>query len=106
MSDTDREYGAPGVGSSPTGGTRTSTITAFFDNRSQAEATVERLHQAELGAATIQLVLGSGEGSAPAEPDGIWTALENFFFPIESRNLRRRPAPGWLSRHGFRNRRC
>lgn len=87
MSDTDREYGAPGVGSSPTGGTRTSTITAFFDNRSQAEATVERLHQAELGAATIQLVLGSGEGSAPAEPDGIWTALENFFFPIEDREI-------------------
>ncbi|ABR62879.1 hypothetical protein GOL30_08620 [Sinorhizobium medicae] len=87
MSDTDSEYGAPGVGPSAEGAARTSTITALFDNRSQAEATVERLREAELGAATVQLVLGSGEGSAPAAPDGIWTALENFFFPSEDREI-------------------
>lgn len=65
MSDTDSEYGAPGVGPSAEGAARTSTITALFDNRSQAEATVERLREAELGAATVQLVSAAARALRP-----------------------------------------
>ncbi|ASY59148.1 hypothetical protein [Sinorhizobium sp. CCBAU 05631] len=76
---------------------QTSTMTAFFDNRRDAEAAVERLQLAELGAVSIQLVLGRGEGSADVEPAGIWSALENYLFPQEDREIY---AEG-LSRGGY-----
>ncbi|OAP36703.1 hypothetical protein AU381_19690 [Sinorhizobium glycinis] len=65
----------------------TSTMTAFFDSRRDAEAAVERLHKAELGGASVQLVLGIGEGCSDFEREGIWSAIENFFFPDEDREI-------------------
>ncbi|TCN33897.1 hypothetical protein [Sinorhizobium americanum] len=65
----------------------TSTMTAFFDNRRDAEAAVERLHKAELGVASVQLVLGIGEGCSDFEREGIRSAIENFFFPDEDREI-------------------
>lgn len=71
----------------------TSTMTAFFDSRRDAEAAVERLHKAELGAASVQLVLGIGERCSDFEREGIWSAIENFFFPTRIERSMPRASP-------------
>lgn len=69
---------------------RSNTITAFFDSRSDADRAVDRLADAGIPRSSIQLVEGaSGEASATTtttEHTGFWTSLENFFFPNEDRN--------------------
>jgi uncharacterized protein (TIGR02271 family) len=64
------------------------TITAFFENRSDAEAAVERLVEAGILRDGIRLVAGkesSVSTDAVSESKGFWEKLEDFFFPDEDR---------------------
>jgi hypothetical protein len=49
----------------PSGYGQTRTITAFFDNRTDAEEAVQRLHSAGIAREAVRLVPGSGEGREP-----------------------------------------
>ncbi|MDE1996323.1 MAG: hypothetical protein KGI75_27730 [Rhizobiaceae bacterium] len=66
-----------------------STLTAFFDSRSDAETAVEKLKSA--GVADVRLMPGNeadGEGSAAAaEGAGFWSRLGDWFFPDEDRDV-------------------
>lgn len=64
------------------------TITAFFENRSDAEAAVEKLVGAGILRDGIRLVAGkesSASTDAVSESKGFWEKLEDFFFPDEDR---------------------
>jgi len=65
------------------------TVTAFFDNRAAAERAVESLVQAGFPRTSVHLVAGSETGSlsqsSPAEHEGFWEALKDFFLPEEDR---------------------
>ena len=73
--------------SGPTGG---SSLTAFFDSRSEAESAVSRLEDAGVPVARIRLMPGyeADEKTAGAMSDdrgGFFDALADFFFPDEDR---------------------
>ena len=70
------------------GASSSNTITAFFENRSDAEAAVERLVEAGILRNGIRLVAGkesSVSTDAVSESKGFWEKLEDFFFPDEDR---------------------
>lgn len=77
--------------SSYVAGTATSTLTAFFDSRSEAEAATRRLEEAGVRSSGIRMVPGyEADGVVPAATEsrsGFWAALENFFFPYEDREV-------------------
>jgi hypothetical protein len=77
--------GAPAFSS----GLGKSTLTAFFDSKSDAEAAIEKLKSA--GVADVRLMPGyeaDGEGSAAAaEGAGFWSRLGDWFFPDEDRDI-------------------
>ncbi|MBB3643860.1 hypothetical protein FHX14_000019 [Rhizobium sp. BK619] len=66
-----------------------STLTAFFDSRSDAEAAIDNLKAA--GVADVRLMPGyeaDGEGGgAAAENTGFWAGLADWFFPDEDRDV-------------------
>ncbi|MDB5594571.1 MAG: hypothetical protein JWM36_1532 [Hyphomicrobiales bacterium] len=68
------------------------TLTAFFDNRTDAEAAVARLVQIGISRSEIDLVEGQSQtatGSATSdanESPGFWASLERMFMPDEDRN--------------------
>ncbi|MDM9627682.1 hypothetical protein QTL95_17425 [Rhizobium sp. S152] len=66
-----------------------STLTAFFDSRSDAETAIEKLKAA--GVAEVRLMPGyeaDGEGSAAAsDGSGFWAGLADWFFPDEDRDV-------------------
>ncbi len=67
-----------------------STLTAFFDSRSDAESAVERLKDA--GIADVRLMPGyeaDGDKAAVAGDDrgGFWAKLEGWLFPDEDRSV-------------------
>ena len=71
------------------GGLAKSTLTAFFDSRSDAEATIDKLKTA--GVTDVRLMPGyeadsGGAGSAP-EISGFWAGLADWFFPEEDRGV-------------------
>ncbi|GAA3109750.1 hypothetical protein GCM10010520_62830 [Rhizobium viscosum] len=71
-------------------GTATSTLTAFFDSRDDAERSVERLRDAGIPAGSIRLMPGyeaDGDRANVASDDrsGFWTKLEGWLFPDEDR---------------------
>ncbi|OHV22047.1 hypothetical protein EOS93_09615 [Rhizobium sp. RMa-01] len=73
--------------SGPTGG---SSLTAFFDSRSQAESAVSRLEDAGVPVARIRLMPGYEADGKPAgtmsdDRSGFFDALADFFFPDEDR---------------------
>lgn len=73
---------------SPTN-SKTNTITAFFDNRSDADHAVERLVDAGISRSSVTVIEGGSEtatSSTSREATGFWASLENFFFPDEDRN--------------------
>jgi hypothetical protein len=77
--------GAPSFAS----GLAKSTLTAFFDSRSDAEASIEKLKSA--GVADVRLMPGyeadtEGAGNAP-ESSGFWAGLADWFFPDEDRSV-------------------
>ncbi|HEV7718383.1 MAG TPA: YsnF/AvaK domain-containing protein [Arsenicitalea sp.] len=67
-----------------------STLTAFFDSRSDAEEAVERLNEAGIPRNSIRLVPGAeGDTSAPSRPEvhrGFFESLADFFMPEEDRH--------------------
>ncbi|MBM3091839.1 hypothetical protein GFB56_13565 [Ensifer sp. T173] len=66
-----------------------STLTAFFDSRSDAETAIDKLKEA--GVADVRLMPGyeaDGEGAlAAAEGSGFWSRLGDWFFPDEDRDV-------------------
>lgn len=68
------------------------TLTAFFDNRTDAEAAIARLVQIGIARNEINLVEGqsrTGTSSATSdanESPGFWASLERLFLPDEDRN--------------------
>ncbi len=78
------------------------TLTAFFDNRTDAERAIERLHGSGVSEHNVRMTEGAQEGasvaSAPASKDkGFFEALGAMFFPDEDRTTY---AEG-LSRGGY-----
>lgn len=76
--------GAPSIA----GARAKSTLTAFFDSRSDAEAAVDNLKEA--GVTDVRLLPGyeaDGEGPAAAEGSGFWSRLGDWFFPDEDRDV-------------------
>ncbi len=70
------------------GASSSNTITAFFENRSDAEAAVERLVEAGILRDGIRLVAGkesSVSTDAFSESKGFWEKLGDFFLPDEDR---------------------
>ncbi|RAK53008.1 YsnF/AvaK domain-containing protein [Phenylobacterium deserti] len=69
----------------------TRTITAFFDDRSDAQAAVERLQAAGLGADDVRIHDKSSPGyrddsySSGSQP-GIWASIKNAFLPDDDRH--------------------
>lgn len=71
-------------------GATTSTLTAFFDSRSDAESAVERVKDAGVSTDAIRLLPGfEADGStanvASDDRTGFWAKLEDWFFPDEDR---------------------
>ncbi|WP_018902136.1 hypothetical protein [Rhizobium sp. 2MFCol3.1] len=66
-----------------------STLTAFFDSRSDAEAAIDKLKSA--GVSDVRLMPGyeaNGDGpAAAAEKTGFWSGLSDWFFPDEDRDV-------------------
>ena len=77
--------GAPSIA----GARGKSTLTAFFDSRSNAEAAIDKLRKAGVG--EVRLMPGyeaGGEGPvAAAEGFGFWSRLGDWFFPDEDRDV-------------------
>jgi uncharacterized protein (TIGR02271 family) len=66
----------------------TSTVTAFFESRSDADNAVEKLVAAGIGRDTIRLVAGKEQnttGTGASEHKGFWASLEDMFFPDDDR---------------------
>lgn len=66
----------------------TSTVTAFFENRSDADSAVEKLIAANIARDTIRLVPGKEENAPVADANehkGFWASLEDMFFPDDDR---------------------
>jgi uncharacterized protein (TIGR02271 family) len=68
-------------------GSSYSTLSAFFDSRSDAEGAIERLKAAVIPSADIRLVPGNDGASISDDGDsrGFWEILEDFFFPHDDR---------------------
>src|SRR5688500_1689903 len=66
------------------------TITAFFDNRQDANQAIERLVSAGIPRGDINMVEGAGvAGAQPPrrdEPSGFWETLKDLFLPDEDRS--------------------
>jgi uncharacterized protein (TIGR02271 family) len=72
------------------GGTNRRTLTAFFDDRAEADRAMDRLIAEGISRDDIRLVPGSqggtGRTAAAAEQPGLWEQLKDFFFPDEDRH--------------------
>ena len=68
------------------------TVTAFFDNRADAEAAKQRLHAARIDADHVHIHDRSSQGyreSGPYSNDqdrGVWDSIKNAFLPDEDRH--------------------
>ena len=71
--------------------TQRRTVTAFFDNRSDADAAVERLASLGIPRNSVQVVAGGQGGSKASvsgqtsEDLGFWDALKDLFLPDDDR---------------------
>ena len=78
-------------------GRGSSSLTAFFDSRAEAEAAVDRLTVAGISKANIRVVAGNeadGRSAINSDDKGFWAKLEDFFFgdddnEVYSEGLRR-----------------
>lgn len=70
--------------------TNSRTITAFYDQRAQAEAAVTRLASAGIDRANINVRAGSGNSGTVAttghDEQGLWESLKDMFLPDEDRS--------------------
>ncbi|KQS78835.1 hypothetical protein ASG25_09380 [Rhizobium sp. Leaf384] len=68
----------------------TSTITAFFDERSEAEHAVSRLVDAGVSRDSVTIVAGengAGTDASSTEHKGFWETLGDFFFSDDDRHV-------------------
>jgi uncharacterized protein (TIGR02271 family) len=76
-------------GTTSAGVAATRTITAFFDNRDDANAAIQRLVTAGVQRNQISMVEGAKQSSASKasnqEDTGFWDSLKDFFLPDEDR---------------------
>jgi uncharacterized protein (TIGR02271 family) len=76
-------------GTASSGVAPTRTITAFFDNRADADAAIQRLVTAGVQRNEISMVEGAKQSSASKasnqEDTGFWDSLKDFFLPDEDR---------------------
>jgi len=65
------------------------TITAFFDDRSEADRAVSRLVEAGISREAIRVIADSTEGAGPDshEHKGFWASLADLFMPDDDRNV-------------------
>jgi ferritin-like metal-binding protein YciE len=66
------------------------TVTAFFDDESDASKAIDRIVEAGISRDKVRLVPGSGSNEAAvvdAEDKGLWHTLGSFFFPDEDREV-------------------
>jgi stress response protein YsnF len=65
------------------------TITAFFDDRSEADRAVSRLVEAGISREAIRVIADSTEGAGPDshEHKGFWASLADMFMPDDDRNV-------------------
>jgi uncharacterized protein (TIGR02271 family) len=66
----------------------TSTVTAFFEDRSDADSAVEKLIGAGISRDTIRLVPGKEQNATATDANehkGLWASLEDMFFPHDDR---------------------
>ncbi|RYG99044.1 MAG: DUF2382 domain-containing protein [Alphaproteobacteria bacterium] len=63
------------------------TITAFFDDRSEADRAIERLSEAGIPRSAIKMIADGGETTTTThESKGFWAALGEFFLADDDRN--------------------
>lgn len=63
------------------------TITAFFDDRSEADRAIERLSEAGIPRSAIKMIADGGETSTTThESKGFWASLGEFFLADDDRN--------------------
>ena len=70
--------------------TSNSTITAFFDERSEAEHAVSRLVDAGVARDSVKIVAGGNDetvATGSTEHKGFWESLGDFFFSDDDRNV-------------------
>lgn len=66
------------------------TVTAFFDDETEASRAIDRIVEAGIPRDNVRLVPGSGSDEAAvvnAEDKGLWHSLGSFFFPDEDREV-------------------
>jgi ferritin-like metal-binding protein YciE len=66
------------------------TVTAFFDDETDAGKAIDRIVEAGISRDKVRLVPGSGSNEAAvvdAEDKGLWHTLGSFFFPDEDREV-------------------
>jgi uncharacterized protein (TIGR02271 family) len=61
------------------------TLTAFFEDRDDAQEAVSRLRSLGIPEASIRLVGGDGDTTGVDHEKGFWESLGDFFFPDEDR---------------------
>ena len=75
-------------GSAFSGSAASTTVTGFFDSRSEADMAADRLRALGLSG-RVEVTSGDGEsdlGSGQGEPKGFFEALADFFFPEDDRS--------------------
>lgn len=75
-------------GSAFSGSAASTTVTGFFDSRSEAEMAADRLRALGLSG-RVEVTSGTGEsdlGAGQGEPKGFFEALSDFFFPEDDRS--------------------
>jgi ferritin-like metal-binding protein YciE len=66
------------------------TVTAFFDDETDASKAIDRIVEAGISRDKVRLVPGGGSSEAAvvdAEDKGLWHTLGSFFFPDEDREV-------------------
>lgn len=61
------------------------TVTAFFDERDDADEAVEALIDAGVARSDVRLVAGASTGDPDTDHKGFWESLKDFFFPDDDR---------------------
>ena len=69
-----------------TGGS-SSMVTAFFDDRTEAESAVQRLAEAGVPRSNIKIVADDKTAARETEHKGFWASLEDLFFPDDDRSV-------------------
>lgn len=82
----------PGAGTTALSSGNDRTITAFFDNRDDAQEAVDALRAQGVASSDIEMIAGNNPetgpesaGNRPYQDEGFWASLANLFMPDEDR---------------------